>query len=81
MRMDRWAKAGVLDRIFPALQDEEIIRIKVEAVSMGSTIVQVHRDGTSAETAPVGQRIPGSPPQGRRQLQLVKVGVSRCVSA
>ena len=28
-RMNRWAKAGVLDRVFTALQEEEIIRIKV----------------------------------------------------
>ena len=26
-RMNRWAKAGVLDRVFAALQDEQIIRI------------------------------------------------------
>jgi transposase len=49
MRMSRWAKAGVLDRIFTALQEEEIIRIRVEALSMDSTIVQVHPDGTGAE--------------------------------
>ena len=49
MRMRRWAEAGVLDRIFTALQEEELIRIKVEALSMDSTIVQVHPDGTGAE--------------------------------
>jgi len=48
-RMNRWAKAGVLDRVFTALQEEEIIRIKVEALGMDSTIVQVHPDGTGAE--------------------------------
>jgi len=49
MRMNRWAKAGVLDRVFTALQEEEIIRIRVEAISLDSTIVQVHPDGTGAE--------------------------------
>ena len=49
MRMSRWAKAGVLDRVFTALQEEELIRIKVEAVALDSTIVQVHPDGTGAE--------------------------------
>ena len=40
-RMNRWAKAGVLDRVFAALQDEQIIRIKIEAVSsLDSTIGQ-----------------------------------------
>jgi len=28
-RMNRWAKAGVLDRVFTALQEEEITRIKM----------------------------------------------------
>lgn len=49
MRMNRWAKAGVLDRVFRALQEEEIIRIRVETLAMDSTIVQVHPDGTGAE--------------------------------
>jgi len=48
-RMNRWAKAGVLDRVFTALQEEEIIRIKVESLALDSTIVQVHPDGTGAE--------------------------------
>jgi len=48
-RMNRWAKAGVLDRVFTALQEEEIIRIKVETLGLDSTIVQVHPDGTGAE--------------------------------
>src|SRR3970040_1168451 len=48
-RMNRWAKAGVLDRVFTALQEEEIIHIKVEALGLDSTIVKVHPDGTGAE--------------------------------
>ena len=47
-RMNRWAKNGVLDRIFEALQREHIIQIRVEAVSLDSTIVKVHPDGTGA---------------------------------
>jgi transposase len=47
-RMNRWAKNGVLDRIFEALQHENIIQIRVEAVSLDSTIVKVHPDGTGA---------------------------------
>ena len=50
-RMNRWPKAGVLDRVFTALQEEEIIRIKVEALAMDSTIVLVHPDSTGAEKA------------------------------
>ncbi len=47
-RMNRWAKAGVLDRVFRAMQEEQIIRIKVEAMTLDSTIVKVHPDGTGA---------------------------------
>lgn len=47
-RMSRWAKKGVLDRIFEALQHENIIQIRVEAVSLDSTMVKVHPDGTGA---------------------------------
>ena len=46
--MNRWAKNGVLDRIFEHLQREQIVRVKLEAVSMDSTIVKVHPDGTEA---------------------------------
>ena len=48
-RMNRWAKSGVLDRVFEHLQREQIVRIKLEAVSMDSTIVKVHPDGTGAQ--------------------------------
>ena len=47
-RMNRWSKNGVLDRIFERLQQEQILRIKIEAVSLDSTIVKVHPDGTGA---------------------------------
>jgi transposase len=47
-RMNRWAKAGVLDRLFAELQREQLVRIKIEAVSLDSTIIKVHPDGTGA---------------------------------
>jgi len=47
-RMNRWSKNGVLDRIFERLQHEQILRLKIEAVSLDSTIVKVHPDGTGA---------------------------------
>jgi len=61
-RMNRWAKAGVLDRVFAALQEEEIIRIKVESLCVDSTIVQVHPDGTGAEKKT--DRSPSDAPEG-----------------
>jgi transposase len=48
MRMNRWAKNGVLDRVFARLQLEQIVRIKIEAFSLDSTSVKVHPDGTGA---------------------------------
>ena len=47
-RMNRWSKNGVLDRVFEHLQREQIVRIKLEAISLDSTIVKVHPDGTGA---------------------------------
>jgi hypothetical protein len=46
--MNRWSKSGVLDRMFAALQQAQVVRIKIEAVSLDSTIVTVHLDGTGA---------------------------------
>jgi len=48
MRMNRWAKNGVLDRVFEQLQLQQIVRIKIEAFSLDSTSVKVHPDGTGA---------------------------------
>jgi transposase len=36
MRMNRWAKNGVLDRVFEQLQLEQIVRIRIEAFSLDS---------------------------------------------
>ena len=47
-RMNRWSKNSVLDHVFERLQREQIVRIKIEAVKMDSTIVKVHPDGTGA---------------------------------
>ena len=47
-RMNRWAKGGVLDRLFEELQHQQLVRIRIEAVSLDSTIVKVHPDGTGA---------------------------------
>ena len=46
--MNRWAKSGVLDRVFTQLQQAQIIRVKLEVVALDSTIVKVHPDGTGA---------------------------------
>lgn len=48
VRMNRWSKNGVLDRIFTALQAEGIIDIKVDVVCLDSTTVKVHPDACRA---------------------------------
>src|SRR5690554_8049699 len=47
-RMSRWAKAGVLDRVFEELQVLNLLRVRIEVVSLDSTSVKVHPDGTGA---------------------------------
>jgi transposase len=56
-RMSRWAREGVLERVFEKLQEEQIIQIKIEAVCLDSTIVKVHADGTGALKKTVRSRL------------------------
>jgi transposase len=46
--MNRWAKRGVLARVFGKLQEQQIVCINLEAVSIDSTSIKVHPDGTGA---------------------------------
>lgn len=66
-RMNRWSKAGVLDRIFDRLQQEQILRIRFEVVSLDSTTVKVHPDGTGAlkkaDHKPLAAPVVGAPPR------------------
>ena len=55
-RMNRWSKKGVLERVFAQMQREQMVRIKLEAVALDSTIVKVHPDGTGALKKTVGKR-------------------------
>ena len=48
LRLSRWSKAGVIERVFTRLQDEQILAIKIEAVGLDSTSIKVHPDGTGA---------------------------------
>ena len=66
-RMNRWAKRGVLDRVFAELQRLDIIRVRVEVMSLDSTVVKVHPDGTGAlkktVPRPSGSRAGGGAPR------------------
>ena len=56
-RANRWAKQGVLDHVFAALQENDIINIQVDHVSLDSTAVKVHPDGTGALKKTVHNRL------------------------
>ena len=43
-----WAKNGVLARVFEALQQEQILHLKIEVGSLDSASIKVHPDGTGA---------------------------------
>lgn len=47
-RANRWARNGVLDHVFAAMQENDIINIQVDHVSLDSTAIKVHPDGTGA---------------------------------
>jgi transposase len=45
-RMNRWSKNGVWDRIFAKLQQVGMLSVELRVVSLDSTSVKVHPDGT-----------------------------------
>lgn len=47
-RTRRWANNGTLEKVFFQLQKEQIIRIKIEHVSLDSTSIKVHPDAHGA---------------------------------
>ena len=47
-RMSRWAKTGVLNTVFTQLQKKQLITVKIDVVSLDSTNIKVHPDGTGA---------------------------------
>ena len=65
-RVNRWAKSGVLERIFLGLQKEQIASINIEILALDSTCFKVHPDGTgalkkTANKASVKQKEDGTP--------------------
>ena len=47
-RARRWSQNGTLERVFIALQKEQIIRIRIERISLDSTMIKVHPDAHGA---------------------------------
>ena len=48
VRLNRWSKNGVLERVFTGLQTEGIIEVRVEFICLDSTTIKVHPDACAA---------------------------------
>ncbi len=48
MRMKRWARNGVLEKVFMSLQEDGTIKINGDFLCIDSTTVKVHPDATGA---------------------------------
>lgn len=57
VRFNRWCKSGVIDRIFEALQEENIIEIRTEIICIDSTSIKVHPDAAGARKSSGEQNI------------------------
>jgi len=49
MRMRRWADNGTLQAIFDALHKEFLLDVDMSVLSLDSTCIKVHPDGTGAK--------------------------------
>ena len=51
MRLRRWADKGILERIFVTLQEQRLIRIRIECPGLGSAGAEAHRDAARPRQA------------------------------
>ena len=80
-KFNRWSKSGVIQRIFAALQAEEIIAVHVEVLALDSTSCKVHPDGHGAlknsESNPSGSQKEGGTPSFMWYPQMIRSSL-RC---
>lgn len=57
VKFNRWCKNGTIDRIFEALQEENIIEIRTEIICIDSTSIKVHPDAAGARKSSGDQSI------------------------
>jgi transposase len=66
-RLRRWQRNGVLARVFAALQEQQLLAVRLEVLGLDSTSVKVHPDGAGAlkKTArkPSVARVADAPPR------------------
>ena len=59
VRLNRWAKRGVLERVFGELQRDQMASRHLVALSLDSTIIKLHADGSGARRKRGGRRSGG----------------------
>lgn len=78
VRINRWAKKGVLEKAFLRLQQLGIIKIQVNVVSLDSTCIKVHPDGIGAlkktERKPSEEHVVGGTPNFIWSPHLIEMG-------
>ena len=68
VRMNRWSKKGTLQRVFEALQMENVINVRVEAVSIDSTSVKAHPSSAGALKKTAGSQSGGQGEERQRRF-------------
>jgi transposase len=48
-RLNRWAKKGIIQKLFEKMQKEQILSIEVDFMAIDSTSAKVHPDAAGAE--------------------------------
>jgi transposase len=80
-KVNRWAKAGVLERVFAALQKERIITISIKVLALDSTSIKVHPDAHGAlkktGNKPSGSQRAAGTPSFMWYLRMIRLS-SRC---
>ena len=56
VRLNRWAKTGVLERVVQALQQELLVELNADTLSLDSTIIHLHMHGAGARRKGGGRR-------------------------
>ena len=56
-RLNRWAKSGTLARVFEQLQKLQLVQVRLDVLSLDSSIIKVHPDGTGAPRKTAGRRL------------------------
>ena len=56
LRLSRWAKRGVLARVWPALLEERLLDAELDTFSLDSTIIKLHAHGSYGRPGQKGAR-------------------------